>query len=129
MWATIMKDAGASDPKALMLRHHAQTGGSTRTAQQTLNNVPRVTTQTLADVLGGPPALHTNGYDEARNLPTEQAATLALRTQQVVAFESGIADTADPLAGSYFLESLTNEMEEKAWELIKKIDALGGSVA
>src|SRR5688572_11474430 len=110
MWATIMKDAGASDPKALMLRFHAQTGGSTLTAQQPLNNVSRVTIQTFAAVLGGTQSLHTNGYDEALNLPTEQAATLALRTQQVVAFESGIADTADPLAGSYFVESLTNEM-------------------
>ncbi|HVG14871.1 MAG TPA: methylmalonyl-CoA mutase family protein [Chitinophagaceae bacterium] len=129
MWATIMKEAGATDPRALMLRFHAQTGGSTLTAQQPLNNVSRVTIQTLAAVLGGTQSLHTNGYDEALNLPTAQAATLALRTQQVVAFESGVSDTADPLAGSYFVEALTNEMEEKAWELIKKIDALGGSVA
>lgn len=129
MWATIMKEAGASDPKALMMRFHAQTGGSTLTAQQPLNNVARVTIQTLAAVLGGTQSLHTNGYDEALSLPTAHAATLALRTQQVVAFESGVADTADPLAGSYFVEALTKEMEEKTWELIRKIDILGGSVA
>ncbi|MFP5039962.1 methylmalonyl-CoA mutase [Parasediminibacterium sp. JCM 36343] len=128
MWAIIMKDLGATDPKAMMLRFHAQTGGSTLTAQQPLNNIARVTIQTLAAVLGGTQSLHTNGYDEALSLPTEQAAQIALRTQQVVAFESGVAGTADPLAGSYFVESLTNEMEEKAWQIIHTIDAMGGSV-
>ena len=128
MWARIMKDLGATDPKAMMLRFHTQTGGSTLTAQQPLNNISRVTIQTLAAVLGGTQSLHTNGYDEALSLPTEEAARIALRTQQVVAFESGAPDTVDPLAGSYFIESLTHEVEEKAWRLIEKIDAMGGSV-
>src|SRR3954470_21608110 len=107
MWAGIMKDLGATDPKARMLRFHTQTGGSTLTAQQPLNNISRVTIQTLAAVLGDTQSLHTNGYDEALSLPTEEAARIALRTQQIVAFESGVADTVDPLAGSYFVESLT----------------------
>jgi methylmalonyl-CoA mutase N-terminal domain/subunit len=124
-----MKEAGATDPKAMMLRFHTQTGGSTLTAQQPQNNISRVTVQTIAAILGGTQSLHTNGYDEALNLPTEEAARIALRTQQIVAFESGIADTADPLAGSYFVETLTNEVEEKAWQLIRKIDSLGGSVS
>jgi methylmalonyl-CoA mutase, N-terminal domain len=128
MWAKIMKDFGATDPKAMMLRFHTQTGGSTLTAQQPLNNIARVTIQTLAAVLGGTQSLHTNGYDEALSLPTEEAAAIALRTQQIVAFESGAADTVDPLAGSYFVESLTAEITEKAWTLIKQIDAMGGSV-
>ncbi|MEQ1675558.1 MAG: methylmalonyl-CoA mutase family protein [Chitinophagaceae bacterium] len=128
MWAQIMKDLGATDPKAMMLRFHTQTGGSTLTAQQPLNNISRVTVQTLAAVLGGTQSLHTNGYDEALSLPTEEAARIALRTQQIVAFESGAADTADPLAGSYFIESLTRETEQAAWKLIEKIDAMGGSV-
>ena len=128
MWYNIMKELGATDPKAMMLRFHTQTGGSTLTAQQPLNNIARVTIQTLAAVLGGTQSLHTNGYDEALSLPTEEAARIALRTQQIVAFESGAPDTADPLAGSYFVESLTNEVEEKAWSIIEKIDALGGSV-
>jgi len=128
MWAKMMKEIGATDEKAMMLRFHTQTGGSTLTAQQPLNNISRVTIQTLAAVLGGTQSLHTNGYDEALSLPTEEAARVALRTQQVVAFESGVADTADPLAGSYFVEALTNEVEQKAWELIGKIDAMGGSV-
>ena len=128
MWAKIMKDLGATDEKAMMLRFHAQTGGSTLTARQPLNNISRVTLQTLAAVLGGTQSLHTNGYDEALNLPTEEAAGIALRTQQIVAFESGVAATADPLAGSYFVEKLTDEVEEAAWELIAKVDALGGSV-
>ncbi|MFI5128357.1 MAG: methylmalonyl-CoA mutase [Chitinophagales bacterium] len=128
MWAQMMKDLGATDPKAMMLRFHTQTGGSTLTAQQPLNNISRVTIQTLSAVLGGTQSLHTNGYDEALSLPTEQAARIALRTQQVVAHESGVADTADPLAGSYFVEALTSEVEQKAWELIGKIDAMGGSV-
>lgn len=128
MWAKIMKELGATDPKAMMLRFHTQTGGSTLTAQQPLNNISRVTIQTLAAVLGGTQSLHTNGYDEALSLPTEEAARIALRTQQIVAFESGAPDTVDPLAGSYFVESLTNEVEAKAWDLIGKIDAMGGSV-
>ena len=128
MWATIMKELGATDPKAMMLRFHTQTGGATLTAQQPLNNVTRVAIQTLAAVLGGTQSLHTNGYDEALSLPTEEAAGIALRTQQIVAFESGTPDTADPLAGSYFVESLTNEVETNAWKLIEKIDAMGGSV-
>jgi methylmalonyl-CoA mutase N-terminal domain/subunit len=128
MWATIMKDLGATDPKAMMLRFHTQTGGSTLTAQQPLNNISRVTIQTLAAVLGGTQSLHTNGYDEALSLPTEEAARIALRTQQIVAFESGAPDTVDPLAGSYYVESLTQEIEEAALKLIEKIDAMGGSV-
>jgi len=128
MWAKMMKDLGATDEKAMMMRFHSQTGGSTLTAQQPLNNISRVTLQTVAAVLGGTQSLHTNGYDEALNLPTEEAAGIALRTQQIVAYESGIADTVDPLAGSYFIENLTDEVEEKAWELISKIDAMGGSV-
>jgi methylmalonyl-CoA mutase N-terminal domain/subunit len=129
MWAKIMKELGATDPKALMLRFHTQTGGSTLTAQQPLNNIVRVTVQTLAAVLGGTQSLHTNGYDEALSLPTEEAARIALRTQQIVAYESGAPDTADPLAGSYFVESLTRQVEEEAWKLIEKIDAMGGSVS
>ena len=129
MWARIMKSLGATDPKAMMLRFHTQTGGSTLTAQQPLNNISRVTVQTLAAVLGGTQSLHTNGYDEALSLPTEEAARIALRTQQIIAFESGAPDTADPLAGSYFVEALTREVEEAAWKLIEKIDAMGGSVA
>ena len=129
MWATIMKDLGATDPKAMMLRFHTQTGGSTLTAQQPQNNISRVTIQTIAAVLGGTQSLHTNGYDEALSLPTEEAARIALRTQQIVAYESGIPDTVDPLAGSYFVESLTNEVEMASLQLIAKIDAMGGSVA
>jgi methylmalonyl-CoA mutase N-terminal domain/subunit len=129
MWAKIMKSLGATDPKAQMLRFHTQTGGSTLTAKQPLNNVTRVTIQTLAAVMGGTQSLHTNGYDEALSLPTEEAARLALRTQQIVAFESGVPDTVDPLAGSFFVEALTNELEEKAWELMREIDARGGSVS
>ncbi len=128
MWAKIMKELGATDPKAMMLRFHTQTGGSTLTAQQPLNDISRVTIQTLAAVLGGTQSLHTNGYDEALSLPTEEAARIALRTQQIVAFESGVTETVDPLAGSYFVESLTQQVEDAAWKLIEKIDAMGGSV-
>jgi methylmalonyl-CoA mutase N-terminal domain/subunit len=128
MWAKIMKELGATDPKAMMLRFHSQTGGSTLTAQQPLNNISRVTIQTLAAVLGGTQSLHTNGYDEALNLPTEEAARIALRTQQIVAHESGAPETVDPLAGSYYVESLTNAVENEAWNLIGRIDAMGGSV-
>lgn len=129
IWATIMKDLGATDPKAMMLRFHTQTGGATLTAQQPLNNIVRVTIQTLAAVLGGTQSLHTNGYDEALSLPTEEAARIALRTQQITAFESGAPDTVDPLAGSYFIEKLTADVEAEAWKLIEKIDQLGGSVS
>ena len=129
MWAKIMKGLGATDEKALMLRFHTQTGGATLTAQQPHNNISRVTVQTIAAVLGGTQSLHTNGFDEALGLPTQEAASIALRTQQIVAFESGIADTADPLAGSYFVENLTKEVEEKSWELMHQIDQMGGSVA
>ena len=128
MWANMMKGLGATDEKAMMLRFHTQTGGATLTAQQPLNNICRVTIQTLAAVLGGTQSLHTNGYDEALSLPTEEAARIALRTQQIVAFESGVPDTVDPLAGSYFVESLTDEVEQKAWALVEKIDAMGGSI-
>jgi methylmalonyl-CoA mutase N-terminal domain/subunit len=129
MWAIIMKDLGATDEKALMLRFHTQTGGATLTAQQPLNNISRVTIQTIAAVLGGTQSLHTNGFDEALGLPTQEAASIALRTQQIVANESGITDTADPLAGSYFIESLTNELEQKALALIQQIDEMGGAVS
>lgn len=128
MWAKMMKELGATDPKAMALRFHTQTGGSTLTAQQPQNNISRVTIQTLAAVLGGTQSLHTNGFDEALSLPTEEAARIALRTQQIVAFESGVTETVDPLAGSYYVEALTQEIEDKATELIAKIDAMGGSV-
>jgi methylmalonyl-CoA mutase N-terminal domain/subunit len=128
MWAKLTAELGVTDIQAQMLRFHTQTGGSTLTSQQPLNNVVRVTTQALAAVLGGTQSLHTNGFDEAFSLPTEHAAKLALRTQQVLAFETGITDTVDPLAGSYFLESLTDEVEKEAWKYIAKIDELGGAV-
>lgn len=128
MWAHMTKALGATDEKAMMLRFHTQTGGSTLTAQQPLNNVVRVANQAMAAVLGGTQSLHTNGYDEALSLPTEAAAKIALRTQQVIAFESGITDTVDPLAGSYFVEALTDEIEAAALAYIDKIDAMGGSV-
>ncbi|MEM1117833.1 MAG: methylmalonyl-CoA mutase family protein [Bacteroidota bacterium] len=130
MWAHIMRDRfGATEPKAQMLRFHTQTAGSTLTAQQPMNNVARTTVQALAAVLGGTQSLHTNGFDEALALPTEAAATLALRTQQVIGFESGVAKTVDPLAGSYVVERLTAELEAEATRLIEEIDALGGAVA
>lgn len=128
MWAHITQSLGATDPRAQMLRFHTQTGGSTLTAQQPKNNIARVTLQALAAVLGGTQSLHTNGFDEALSLPTEEAATVALRTQQIVAFESGATDTVDPLAGSFYVEQLTNEVEAAAWKLIEKIDAMGGAV-
>jgi methylmalonyl-CoA mutase N-terminal domain/subunit len=128
MWAKITRELGATDEKAQMLRFHTQTGGSTLTAQQPLNNVIRVTNQAMAAVLGGTQSLHTNGYDEALSLPTEAAAKIALRTQQVIAFESGVTETVDPLAGSYFVESLTDEIEAAAQLYIDKIDVMGGSV-
>lgn len=129
MWAKLTTELGASEEQAQMLRFHTQTGGSTLTAQQPLNNVVRVATQALAAILGGTQSLHTNGYDEAFSLPTEEAAKLALRTQQILAFESGVTDTVDPFGGSYFIESLTDELEAAAWEYIDKIDSMGGAVA
>ncbi len=128
MWAHIMSERfGASNPKATMLRFHTQTGGVTLTAQQPENNIVRVALQGFAAVCGGTQSLHTNGFDEALALPTERAAKIALRTQQILAHESGAADTVDPFAGSYFVESLTDEIEARANELIAKVDALGGS--
>ena len=130
LWASIMRDRfGAKNPKSMMLRFHTQTGGSTLTAQQPETNIVRVTLQALAAALGGTQSLHTNGFDEALGLPTEHAAKLALRTQQVVGYESGVTDTVDPLAGSYFIESLTDEVEERARQYIKTIDDMGGAVA
>lgn len=129
MWAKIMRDAGATDPRAQMLRFHTQTGGSTLTAQQPHNNIVRVAIQSLAAVLGGTQSLHTNGYDEALSLPSEEAVLIALRTQQIIGCESGVPDTVDPLGGSYYIEALTNEVEADAWQLIEKIDAMGGAVS
>lgn len=128
MWAQITAELGATDPKAQMLRFHTQTGGSTLTAQQPQNNIVRVAMQALAAVLGGTQSLHTNGFDEALSLPTEAAATIALRTQQIIAHESGVTATPDPLGGSYFVESLTNEVEASAFALIQHIDEMGGAV-
>jgi methylmalonyl-CoA mutase N-terminal domain/subunit len=130
MWATLMRERfGAKDPRSLMLRFHTQTAGSTLTAQQIDNNVVRVTIQTLAAALGGTQSLHTNGRDEALALPTQASAKLALRTQQIVAYESGVADLVDPLGGSYAVERLTDELEAEANRLIAEIDSLGGMVA
>ena len=129
IYARFMRERfGASDASA-RLRFHTQTGGVTLQAQQPLNNVVRVTVQALSAVLGGTQSLHTNGYDEALALPTAEAATLALRTQQVIAFESGAAQTADPLAGSYYVESLTSEVEARALELMAKVEEMGGAAA
>jgi methylmalonyl-CoA mutase N-terminal domain/subunit len=130
LWAHITRDEfGCRDPRSHMLRFHAQTGGSTLTAQEPENNVVRVALQALAAVLGGTQSLHTNGKDEALALPTAQSAKTALRTQQIVAYESGVADVVDPLAGSYYLETLTNELIERATHLIGEMDAMGGSIA
>src|SRR5512144_2160470 len=127
MWARIMKTRfGARSANAMKLRFHAQTAGSTLTAQQIDNNVVQTTLQALAAVLGGCQSLHTNSRDEALALPSEDAARLALRTQQVIAHESGVADTADPLGGSYFVETLTGELERRAEEYIAKVDGMGG---
>ena len=129
LWANIMKNRfNAKNPRSMMLRFHTQTGGSTLTAQQPDNNIVRVTVQTLAAVLGGTQSLHTNGKDEALGLPTEGSARIALRTQQIVAHEAGVTETIDPLAGSYYIESLTNKIEEKALDYINKIDAIGGMI-
>ncbi|HWQ14985.1 MAG TPA: methylmalonyl-CoA mutase family protein [Roseiflexaceae bacterium] len=130
MWARIMKERfGARKEQSMMLRFHTQTSGASLTAQQPLNNIIRTTIEALAAVLGGTQSLHTNSYDEALGLPTAEAATIALRTQQIIAYESGVAATADPLAGSYAVEALTDELERRAWELIEQIDAMGGAVA
>jgi methylmalonyl-CoA mutase N-terminal domain/subunit len=130
MWAQIMRDRfGASDPKSLMLRFHTQTGGATLTAQQPQNNIVRTTLEALAAVLGGTQSLHTNSFDEALALPSERAAKIALRTQQIIGYESGVAATADPLGGSYFVEALTNEIEERADAYLDKIEGMGGAVA
>src|SRR5205085_2560381 len=130
LWARIMKTRfGVTNPRAQALRFHAQTGGSTLTAQQPENNIVRVAIQALSAVAGGAQSLHTNAFDEALALPTERSAKTALRTQQILATEAGGVDTADPLGGAYFIEALTDELEAKAWDLIEQIDELGGAVA
>ena len=130
LWARITRDEfGCRDPRSQALRFHAQTGGSTLTAQEPDNNVVRVALQALAAVLGGTQSLHTNGKDEALALPTAESARVALRTQQIIAYESGVADIVDPMAGSYYLETLTNELIERATGLIEEVDAMGGSIA
>ncbi|HQK05907.1 MAG TPA: methylmalonyl-CoA mutase family protein, partial [Anaerolineaceae bacterium] len=130
LWARIMRERfGAADPKSWMLRFHTQTGGSTLTAQQPENNIVRVAIQALAAVLGGTQSLHTNSKDEALWLPTEKSVRTALRTQQIVAYESGVADTIDPMGGSYVIEHLTDEIERRVMDYIKKIDDLGGALA
>ena len=129
MWAGIMREHfRAKNPRSWMLRFHTQTAGSTLTAQQPENNIVRTALQALAAVLGGTQSLHTNSYDEALALPTEQAARIALRTQQIVAYESGVPQTVDPLAGSYYIEALTNEIETRAADYLGKIEALGGMI-
>ncbi len=130
LWARIMAERfGATDPRSLALRFHTQTGGATLTAQQPLNNVVRTSLEALAAVLGGTQSLHTNSFDEALALPTEEAAKLALRTQQVIAYETGVTDVADPLGGAYFVEALTDEVERGARAYLDRIDAMGGAVA
>jgi methylmalonyl-CoA mutase, N-terminal domain len=129
MWARIMRERfGATDERSLKLRFHTQTAGSSLTAQQAENNIVRTTVQALSAVLGGTQSLHTNAFDEALALPTEKSAGIALRTQQILANEAALTGTADPLAGSYYVESLTDAVEEEAWEYIKRIDEIGGSV-
>lgn len=127
MWATLMRERHGASDASCKLRFHTQTGGVTLTAQQPLNNIVRVAVQALAATLGGTQSLHTNGYDEALALPTAEAATLALRTQQIIAYESGVAQTADPLAGSYYVESLTDEIERRALDLLARVESLGGA--
>ena len=130
MWATIMRERfGATDPKSLLCRFHVQTAGSSLTAQSIDNNVVRTTVQALAAILGGAQSLHTNSRDEALALPTEEAARLALRTQQILAYEAGVTETPDPLAGSYYVESLTNELEAAAWTYLDEIEGMGGTLA
>ncbi|MFN2389772.1 MAG: methylmalonyl-CoA mutase [Actinomycetota bacterium] len=129
LWARVMKERfDARNPRSLMLRFHTQTGGATLTAQQPENNIVRTTIEALAAVLGGTQSLHTNSFDEALALPSEKAARIALRTQQIIGFESGVPDTADPLGGSWFVESLTDEIEERARDYLARIDALGGAI-
>ncbi|MBC8132752.1 MAG: methylmalonyl-CoA mutase, partial [Deltaproteobacteria bacterium] len=130
LWARIMRDRfGTTNPRSQTLRFHAQTAGSTLTAQQPLNNVVRTTIEALAAVLGGAQSIHTNGYDEALALPTESSARLALRTQQILAFESGVGDVVDPFGGSYVVEALTTEIETRAAEILRRIDQMGGMIA
>jgi methylmalonyl-CoA mutase N-terminal domain/subunit len=129
IWARIMKDKFQAGDKSQLMRFHTQTGGVTLTAQQPTNNVVRVTLQALAAVLGGTQSLHTNSMDEALALPTEDSVRVALRTQQIIAYESGVADTVDPLAGSYYVESLTNDMEKEVWKYLDKIEEMGGMLA
>jgi methylmalonyl-CoA mutase N-terminal domain/subunit len=129
MWAAIMRDRfGATDPRSLTLRFHTQTGGATLTAQQPENNIVRTALEAMAAVLGGTQSLHTNSFDEALALPTEQAVKIALRTQQVLGFETGVAETVDPLGGSYYVEALTDELERVATEIVEKVDTMGGAV-
>src|SRR5690242_10498912 len=129
MWARVMRDHfGAKNARSWMLRFHTQTAGSTLTAQQPENNIVRTALQALAAVLGGTQSLHTNGYDEALGLPTEEAARIALRTQQMIGYETGVANTIDPLAGSYYIESLTNEIEHRAGLYLEKIEDMGGTL-
>jgi methylmalonyl-CoA mutase N-terminal domain/subunit len=129
IWARIMKERfQATDPKSMMLRFHTQTGGSTLTAQQPDNNIVRVAIQALAAVLGGTQSLHTNSREEALALPAEESVSLALRTQQILAYESGVTSTVDPLAGSYYLEALTDRIELEVWQYIDRIEALGGMI-
>jgi methylmalonyl-CoA mutase N-terminal domain/subunit len=130
MWAKIMREKfQAKDASAMKLRFHSQVAGSTLTAQQPENNIVRVAIQALASVLGGTQSLHTNSMDEALGLPTERSATIALRTQQIIAHETGVSDVVDPMGGSYLVESLTNEIEKRAFEYIERIEALGGVVS
>jgi methylmalonyl-CoA mutase N-terminal domain/subunit len=130
MWAKIMRDRfGAKNPRSLWMRFHTQTAGCSLTAQQPYNNIVRTTVEAMAAVMGGTQSLHTNSLDEAFCLPSEHAVEVALRTQQILAEETGVVNTIDPLAGSYFVEALTNEIEEKAWEYIEKIDGMGGMIA
>src|SRR6059036_1539235 len=129
MWARIMSERfGSTDPRSAMLRFHTQTGGATLTAQQPENNIVRTALEAMAAVLGGTQSLHTNSFDEALALPTERAVKIALRTQQILGYESGVVDTVDPLGGSYFVEALTNDVEQRAWQYIEKIDGMGGAV-
>jgi methylmalonyl-CoA mutase N-terminal domain/subunit len=130
MWANIMTERfGAKDPKSTMLRFHTQTGGATLTAQQPENNIVRTALEALSAVLGGTQSLHTNSFDEALALPTERSAKIALRTQQIIGYETGVAAVADPAGGSYFVEALTDELERLATALIEKVDGMGGAVA
>jgi len=130
LWARIMRDRfGARDDRSMALRFHTQTGGATLTAQQPENNIVRTTLEALSAVLGGTQSLHTNAFDEALALPTERSATIALRTQQVLGYETGVAEVADPLGGSYFVESLTDELERRASDYLDRIDEMGGAVA